>query len=381
MTRVDVGQGKATTLSTARPAAVRSAGSQVALGDGILRELGEKMAAAGLTGRAFVITDRRVAEQWAAATLGALAEAGYRPALMAIEGGEAAKSLPQAAQLYAWLADQHAERRDTIVALGGGVVGDLAGFVAATYLRGMALVQVPTTVLAQVDSSVGGKTAINLPQGKNLVGAFHPARLTLIDVALLAGLPPRELHNGWAEVIKTAIIFDAPLFEELEHIRLEAMPRQQLLDVLDRCVRWKMKVVEADPTEQGPRMLLNFGHTIGHALETTGGYSTYLHGEAVAIGMAGVAELSRRLGLVDQALVERMEACLVRNELPIRYDPAVTPPADILAAAAADKKSRGAQLRWILTEGLGRTKIADDVPVELVREVLQRLAQRGGHPS
>ena len=174
------------------------------------------MRALGLRGRAFVVTDARVAQRYGEVVVEGLAGAGFRPALIAVAGGEGAKSLAQAGELYSWLADQHAERRDTIVALGGGVIGDLAGFVAATYLRGVTLVQLPTTVLAQVDSAIGGKTAVNLPQGKNLVGAFYPARLTLIDVALLDHLPVRELCNGWAEVIKTAVIFDPAMFEELE---------------------------------------------------------------------------------------------------------------------------------------------------------------------
>jgi 3-dehydroquinate synthase len=346
----------------------------IAFGDGILSALGTKMSEAGLVGRAFVITDQRVGAHYGKATLAALTAAGYQPQQYAITGGESAKTLSGAAELYSWLADRRAERRDIVVALGGGVIGDLAGFVAATYLRGMALVQVPTTVLAQVDSSVGGKTAVNLPQGKNLVGAFHPARLTLIDIAFLDRLPARELHAGWAEVIKTAIIFDATLFEELEQKSPAAMDRGQLLGVIERCVRWKMKIVAEDPTEQGPRMLLNFGHTIGHALEAATGYGTYLHGEAVAIGMAGVSEVSRRLGLVDETLVRRIVDALRRTELPVRYDSALVSPADLLAAASTDKKAEGSRLRWVLTTGLGSTKIASDVPNDLVLDVLRELA-------
>lgn len=348
--------------------------TQVAFGDGVLSALGAQMQSAGLSGRAFVITDRRVAARHGDAALAALEAGGFAPRLVAIEGGEPAKSLSQAGELYGWLADQHAERRDTVVALGGGVIGDLAGFVAATYLRGIALVQVPTTVLAQVDSAIGGKTAVNLPQGKNLVGAFHLPRLTLVDIAFLDALPPRELHAGWAEVIKTAIIFDAALFAELEHTRPEDMPRAQRLSVIERCVRWKLKVVEEDPKERGPRMLLNFGHTIGHALEAAVGYGTYLHGEAVSIGMAAAVEISRRLGLVDHPLQERIEGSLARSALPLRYDPRAATVEAILSAAASDKKAQGARLRWILTTGLGRTTISDDVSPDLVRDVVSWLA-------
>ncbi|MDQ3703191.1 MAG: 3-dehydroquinate synthase [Chloroflexota bacterium] len=349
---------------------------EVAIGDGIAATLGERMRALGLRGRAFVVTDSRVAQRYGEVVLRGLADAGFRPAQIAVAGGEGAKSLAQAGELYAWLADQHAERRDAVVALGGGVIGDLAGFVAATYLRGVSLVQLPTTVLAQVDSAIGGKTAVNLPQGKNLVGAFYPARLTLIDVALLDHLPPRELRNGWAEVIKTAVIFDPAMFEELEGFPVDAMSRAQLLDVIARCVRWKTDVVREDPTEQGRRMLLNFGHTIGHALESACGYETYLHGEAVAIGMAGVADLSQRLGLIDPTIRERIERSLLQNDLPVRYRHSVATPEVILRAAAADKKSRGARLRWILSTGLGQTTIRDDIPHKLVLEVLEALADR-----
>jgi 3-dehydroquinate synthase len=346
----------------------------LAIGDGILTALGEKMRELGLGGRAFIVTDRRVAAACGEPAAEALLRAGFQPSLIAIEGGEGAKSLAGAAEIYSWLADERAERQDVVVALGGGVVGDLAGFVAATFLRGMALVQVPTTVLAQVDSSVGGKTAINLPQGKNLVGAFYPARLTLIDVGLLDALPEREIESGWAEVIKTAVIFDEALFEELEFVPPREMSRGRLLEMIARCVRWKMKIVEEDPTERGPRMLLNFGHTIGHGLEAAAAYGTYLHGEAVAIGMVGACEISRRLGLVDGALVDRIRSVLTRNRLPLRYDARVADPDDVLEAMRKDKKSQNARIRWILTTGLGQTKISDDVPAELVREVVTALA-------
>jgi 3-dehydroquinate synthase len=350
-----------------------AAQTQLVIGDGVIGALGERMREAGLTGRAFVITESGVAEQFGRRVLDSLERTDFRPALTAIEGGEEAKSLARTGELYAWLADQRAERRDTVVALGGGVIGDLAGFVAATYLRGVHLVQVPTTVTAQVDSSIGGKTAVNLPQGKNLVGAFYPARLVLIDIAFLDSLPLRQLRNGWAEVIKTAVIFDRELFEQLEHVRPEAMSRAQRLEVVERCARWKERMVAEDPTEKGPRMLLNFGHTIGHALEAACGYRTYLHGEAVAIGMVGAAALSRRRGLIDHALVERIEATLRRNALPVRYAPSVASVESILHAAHSDKKALGARLRWILVEDLGRMQIVDDVPLDLVREVLMDL--------
>jgi 3-dehydroquinate synthase len=352
---------------------VTTADTSLVIGDGAVAGLGERMRAAGLPGRAFVITDARVAERCAGPVIRSLEAAGYRPELLAVEGGESAKSLGRAGELFAWLAGHRAERRDCVVALGGGVIGDLAGFVAATYLRGVPLVQVPTTVLAQVDSSIGGKTAVNLPQGKNLVGAFYLPRLTLIDVALLDGLPLRELRSGWAEVIKTGAIFDAPLFEALEATPVAAMSRPRLLETIDRCVRWKVRIVEEDPKERGRRILLNFGHTIGHAIEAAAAYGGYLHGEAVSIGMVGASEISQRLGLIDACLVERVRRVLRANELPLRYAPRLAGPEAIMRAAASDKKVQGARLRWVLLTGLGQTTVRDDVPLDLVREVVDSL--------
>ncbi|HEU5317869.1 MAG TPA: 3-dehydroquinate synthase [Chloroflexota bacterium] len=359
--------------ATAAPAST-SSGADVVFGDGVLSALGQRMAELGFTGRAFVVTHPEIAALHGGAALESLSEARFTPELAAVAAGESSKSLATAAELYAWLADLRAERRDTVVALGGGVIGDLAGFVAATYLRGMAWVQVPTTVLSQVDSSVGGKTAVNLPQGKNLVGAFHQARLTLIDVALLDSLPVRERDSGWAEVLKTALIFDPALFERLERTSQAELGRGDLLDVIERCVRRKMKIVAEDPTEKGIRVVLNFGHTVAHALEAVSRYGRYLHGEAVAIGMVAAAEISRRRGLIDRDLVERIEAALRLNELPVRYDPAVATPEQLLAAAASDKKSSGARLRWVLSAGLGETRVDGDVPEELVLDVLRGLA-------
>ena len=273
--------------------------TSVAIGDGILAELGQRMRALDLQGRAFVITDERVGQVHGEALLAALEGAGYRPALSAVQGGEGAKSLAQAGELYAWLADEKAERRDTVVALGGGVIGDLAGFVAATYLRG-----VPAGAGADDGAGAGrqlrrGQDGGQPPPGQESGGGLPPGPPDG-DRRGPAGRPaPRELRNGWAEVIKTAAIFDAPLFETLEATPPEAMDRVAFLEVIERCVRWKMQVVEEDPRERGPRMLLNFGHTIGHALEAACGYETYLHGEAVAIGMVGAAQISRRLGLVE----------------------------------------------------------------------------------
>jgi len=259
--------------------------TRLVFGDGIVATLGEEIRSAGVTGRAFVVADESVARAHAPAVLTSLASSGLRPELVTFPPGEASKSLESAARLFAWLGAQRAERRDCVIALGGGVAGDLGGFVAATWLRGVAFVQVPTTVLAMVDSSVGGKTAVNLPVGKNLVGAFHPPVLTLIDVQMARGLPPREVRAGWAEAIKTAAIFDPTLLGDLEGRDPTTVDSKLMARLLEAVVRWKERTVYVDPKERGIRIALNFGHTVAHAIEATAGYGTFLHGEAVAIGM------------------------------------------------------------------------------------------------
>ena len=343
----------------------------VIVGCDILPELSSALSRHGIEGRLFIIADERVAERTQNKLAETLTQQGHTAATYLVPSGEASKNLRAAERIYHWLAEQRAERKEAILAFGGGVVGDLAGFVAATYLRGMPLLQVPTTLVAQIDSSIGGKVAVDLPEGKNLVGAFYPALITCIDTSFLETLTQRDLLAGWAEVIKTALLFDAPLFAEIAARGPTDLTSEFLLEVVPRCVRWKQKVVAEDPKEQGIRALLNYGHTIGHALEAATGYQTYLHGEAVAIGMHGAARIARHLGLLEEKAFEMQQAVIAQYNLPVQYTQ-VDPPA-IEEAITLDKKNRQGRVRWILLEDIGTPRIESDVPQSLVRQVIHEL--------
>jgi 3-dehydroquinate synthase len=294
---------------------------------------------------------------------------GDAPRLV-VPAGETAKSSQQLAAIWDFLAAGQMDRGGVVMAVGGGVVGDLAGFAAASFLRGVSLVQVPTTLLAMVDSSVGGKTGINITAGKNLVGAFHQPQAVWIDTAFLQTLPSREFAAGMAEVIKYGLLGDAELFEQLEQTPL-TVDSPELAAVVRRCCATKARIVEADEFEtaaSGGRALLNLGHTFGHAIEKVAGYSVYLHGEAVAIGLAAAARLSRDLGLIDAALVDRVEAVVAAHGLPTRLRESLETDA-LLGAMASDKKVRAGRLRFVVLEALGRAVTQEDVPLAQVESV------------
>jgi 3-dehydroquinate synthase len=356
------------------------------IGSDLLAQSGPWLAALGVGPRVLVVTDRRVAGLFGDTVQESLRRAGLEPTMAVIPPGERSKSLKQAAKLYDAALQAGLDRRSGVVALGGGVVGDLAGFVAATYMRGIPLAQLPTTLLAQVDSSVGGKTGVDLPQGKNLVGAFHQPCLVVADVRTLATLPPREVRAGLAEVIKYGLILDADLFADLER-HFHASRRGSLQDGLpfapgrvlpwsaisfwvQRSCEWKGDVVRKDPRESGLRAILNFGHTFGHALEAQLGYRRLRHGEAVAIGMVTASRLSQRLGLLQGEEVERLEDLLALAGLPTRV-PAGLAPEVLLAAMQHDKKAAQGRLRFVLLRRLGEAFVTAEVPLKLVAEVLQ----------
>jgi shikimate kinase/3-dehydroquinate synthase len=357
--------------------------SELAIGSGVLGELGARMRAVGLNGRAFVISDDQVYPLYGGKALAALRSAGYTADHYELAAGEGSKSLGAASAIYDWLVEQRAERIDAIVALGGGVVGDVAGFVAATFLRGMPLVQVPTTVLSQIDSSIGGKVGVNHPKGKNLIGAFNPARLILGDTDCLRTLPPREIVAGWAEAIKCAMILDAELLDLLEAnaAGLCDLSSPLVPVIVERCAQHKVRVVTEDERETGLRMILNYGHTIGHALEAVLNYDVLLHGEAVSIGMTGAARLSVERGLLQPAEAARQNAVLARFGLPTHFPLSVTPPKieAVLDAMTHDKKSRGAELRWILLEQIGQARIERGVPWSLVSDTVAALLGPRSH--
>jgi 3-dehydroquinate synthase len=293
-------------------------------------------------------------------------------AVTTVPAGEASKSLVEAARLYTQLAARAADRRTPVIAVGGGVVGDLAGFVAATYNRGLPLVMVPTTLLAMVDSSVGGKVGINLPEGKNLVGGFHQPAGVWIDTALLDTLPDREYRTGLAEVVKYGVILDAEFFGWLE-ANAEAVLRRYpsaVAHVVARSCRLKADVVEQDEREEtGLRAVLNYGHTFAHAFEAVGGYGAWLHGEAVAAGMVCASRLAERRGLVAPDVTARQVELLDRFGLPTVRRAEWGPDA-LLAVMRRDKKNVGGRLRFVLPTRLGHVAAFDDVPEAQVREVL-----------
>jgi shikimate kinase/3-dehydroquinate synthase len=342
------------------------------VGNGLAGGLGTLMRELGLEGRAFVLSDETVFEHHGRAVVGSLESAGYRPAARTVAAHESSKSLATATELYRWLAAERAERKDVVVALGGGVVGDLGGFVAATYLRGMDVVQVPTTLLAQVDSAIGGKTAVNLDVAKNLVGAWHMPRAIVVDPTLLATLPRRQIVSGWTETIKHALIMDERLLERIEG-SAEALLRLEpevTAEVVERSARLKVGVVAEDPREQGRRIILNYGHTIGHAVELSSDYALH-HGEAIAIGMTGAARLGEALGVTPSALVERQSALLRRFGL--ETDMGDLDLGRVRAAMSLDKKVEGRRNRWVLLEGVGCPVVRRDVPDDLVDRALAEL--------
>ena len=346
------------------------------VGAGELERLPDRLRMLGLGGRVLVISDSDVIALHGRAVAQTLDEAGIAGASYIVPSGERSKQLSVAAELYGWLAEQRAERGDAVLALGGGMVGDLAGYVAATYLRGMPLVHLPTSVLAMTDASVGGKVAVDLPQGKNLVGAFHQPRGVIADTGTLATLPHRSLVEGFAEVIKHALILDTELIADLAEHAAElaggTADPSLLAAVIGRSVRAKALVVSSDPHEAGMRAILNYGHTIGHGVEAAGGYEQFLHGEAVAVGMVGAARIAERMGLLDPGDSRRHEELLRAFGLPVAC-PGIDVEA-VLRAMRYDKKIVSGQQRFVLLEAPGRTVVRDDVPERLVEDVVRGLA-------
>jgi 3-dehydroquinate synthase len=334
---------------------------------GAFAQLPEWLEQLGLRGTCWLISDAAVQTAFAEPLAAKLAANGRNIHSYSVRSGEPSKDLATAMDLYTWMIGGGVERRDVVLALGGGVIGDLAGFVAATVLRGVAVIQLPTTLLAMVDSAVGGKTGINHPLGKNLIGAFHQPRLVLADTDTLATLPPRELRSGWAEVIKHGVIRDAGLFTQLE--QEPSTWRSASAALIQRAVAVKVEVVNIDERETGERMLLNYGHTLGHAVEALAGYGELLHGEAIAIGMDLEAQLADRLGMLAPGFVARQRALLSAYGLPTLL-PEGMHADDLIQLTLRDKKVRAGKVRWVLPTGVGGAVVREDIPEELVRNIL-----------
>ncbi len=344
---------------------------RIVIGHGSLTGLGVSIVEHCQHPQIIVVTAAPIQRRYGRTALKSLVDAGLKPRMLIVPDGEQAKSLRWAAYLYDRLITAQCERGSTLVALGGGVVGDLTGFVASTYLRGIKFVQVPTTLVAQVDASIGGKTGVNHPKGKNLIGTFYQPRLVFIDVATLRTLPKRELIGGMAEVVKYGVIADPELFTYLEqHItELLKYKMEALEHIVTRSARIKAEVVSKDEREAGLRRILNYGHTLGHAIETVTGYGRLHHGEAIAIGMEFAGRLAVRLKLCNQSSVDRQHRLLNQLGLPTRL-PSRINPKQLLAAMALDKKVKGGQLHFVLPEQVGRVMVMP-VDQELVKETLR----------
>ena len=347
----------------------------IVVGQGVIDSLGSALTALAAR-RAIVVADEAIAATHAARAIASLGRAGVETTLLVVPAGEASKSAAEAARLWNELARLAVDRRTHVVAVGGGVVGDLTGFVAATFARGLPLWQVPTTLVAQVDSAIGGKTGINLDTGKNLVGAFWQPRGVVADIDTLATLPDREFTSGLAEVLKYGVILDADLFAWLE-ANAPAIRRRDpaaLLHIVERSAALKAHVVERDEHEtSGLRAILNYGHTFAHAFETAAGYGTLLHGEAVAIGMAAAARLAAALGRVGPDVVARQDALLTALGLPVAAnDLSWTPPVadELITIMGRDKKTVDGRLRFVLPTRIGHVELVDGIDAALVRGVL-----------
>ncbi|HEV8643448.1 MAG TPA: 3-dehydroquinate synthase [Methylomirabilota bacterium] len=340
---------------------------------GALGTLGARLRELGVGLRAALVSAPAIMRLYGKTVVESLDEAGFSSATVEVPDGEAAKTLAVAERAWNALLEAGLDRTSTVLALGGGAVGDLAGFVAATYMRGVNLVQIPTTILAQVDASIGGKTAINHPQAKNLVGAFHQPRLVLVDPATASTLPEREFRSGLAEIVKHGIVLDAQYFAEVEARAASLLARH--LETLERIVggscRLKAGIVERDERETELRQVLNYGHTIGHALEAATGYARWTHGEAVALGIVAEARLAARLGLAAPPTVERQERLLAALGLPIGAE-GIDVEA-VLTAIGHDKKARDGRVPFVLAPEIGRFRVVYDVAVKDVRAALASL--------
>lgn len=348
----------------------------IAIAPGNLDSLGPKMQSLNLGQKVLVVSNPEIFGHYGERAIASLKQAGFDVAYSNLPAGEKYKTLETLQSIYDAALGHRLERSSTMVALGGGVIGDMTGFAAATWLRGLNVVQVPTSLLAMVDASIGGKTGVNHPLGKNLIGAFHQPRLVLIDPEVLRTLPPREFRGGMAEVIKYGVIWDTELFVRLEKSdRLDEMAfldEGLLQEILQRSCQSKADVVGKDEKESGLRAILNYGHTIGHAVESLTGYTAFIHGEAVAIGMVAASQLALALGMWDEECDRRQLALIEKAGLPTEL-PKELDIEEILISLQSDKKVKSGKVRFVLPKGLGVATVTDEVNADLLRQVLPKL--------
>ena len=373
--RVDIPEQSYDIAIALLPDAIASK-KQESLAAGGLDDLGVWMSRLKLGKKVLVVSNPVIFKKYGKRAISALELVGYDVQTCLIPAGERYKTLKSLQKIYDIALQNRLERTSTMVALGGGVIGDMAGFAAATWLRGINVVQVPTSLLAMVDSSVGGKTGVNHPQGKNLIGAFHQPRFVLIDPSVLKTLPPREFRAGMAEVIKYGIIWDEQLFNKLEQSKrldqLRYLDEELLQIILSGSCQAKADVVSKDEKEAGLRAILNYGHTIGHAVESLTGYKLVNHGEAVAIGMVAAGQIALQLKMWNAVDAERQDALIQKAGLPIQLPAAVDIEA-IIDTLQTDKKVKDGKVRFVLPTQIGAVTVTDQVPTDVIRQVLQQM--------
>jgi len=345
----------------------------IIVGSNILNLLGRYINKLNIGHDAYVITNLSIKNKYGIILSRVLRQSGFNIKFKLVPDTEKSKSIETASLIIKDIASYDKKRQIFIIAFGGGVIGDLAGFIASVYKRGIAYIQVPTTLLAQVDSSIGGKTAVDLIEGKNLVGAFYQPRMVFSDVKILKTLDLRQMRSGLAEVVKYGIIKDPRLFTYIEkkYEHILALKQATLEFIVRRCSEIKAKIVQKDEREEkGTRTVLNFGHTIGHAIEAAGDYKGYNHGEAIALGMLTACDISKKLGLINHKTSQRIENLIKAVGLPTRIQRISL--YDIIAAHYRDKKFIGSQNRFVLIKGIGKTKVVENIPLEIIREVLKK---------
>lgn len=342
----------------------------ILIGYGLEKELQSFVQESGFSKQAMLVTDSNVGPLYGEKVRAILEAGGLHVSVVTIPAGESSKSLAVAEKLYTRAIELGLDRKSPIFALGGGVVGDLAGFIAATYMRGVPFVQLPTSLLAQVDSSVGGKVAVNHALGKNLIGAFYQPKGVFMDLSMMESLPKREIATGLGEIIKYGIIYDADFFAYLEQHAdaVLALEREAAVHMIARSCEIKAAVVSEDEKESGLRRILNFGHTMAHAIEKETGYIRYNHGEAVAIGMIGAADISARLGMVSADDVARVEALVERMQLPTQAEGCTVDA--MYRDIFHDKKTINGKVNWVLMQGIGKVTCRNDVPEDIVRKAM-----------
>ncbi|MEH2143674.1 3-dehydroquinate synthase [Nostoc sp.] len=349
---------------------------EIAIAPSSLDQLGQQMASLKLGKKVLLVSNPTILKHFGERAIASLTSAGFEVASCTLPPGERYKTLNSIQKLYDIALENRLERSSTMVALGGGVIGDITGFAAATWLRGINVVQVPTTLLAMVDSAIGGKTGVNHPHGKNLIGAFHQPRLVLIDPDVLKTLPMREFRAGMAEVIKYGVIWDAELFAQLEASKrldqLRYVKPESIKFILTHSCQAKADVVGKDEKEGGLRAILNYGHTIGHAVESLTGYRLVNHGEAVAIGMVAAGQIAVDLGLWQKEDTERQNALIQKTGLPTQL-PTGVDIEEIIQALQLDKKVKAGKVRFVLPTEIGVVTVTDEVPSDIIRQVLRAM--------